>query len=383
MKTAQTVNDTITDNGRAPEGSGGKQQISKRQMVFLFAAFLLGGQHIFAPVEKTLYHNQWMATLGAAVIGLILFICYFGVIKLFPERNFSQILTSVFGKFLGKVFSLIYAVLFIASTSFSLLLLTTFWIDLDMWYTPQIVIMAFVLFVAMLGFRQGVEVLARVCIVIVGFVAFIAALDTIFITSEMHFSYLLPLKELDGQEWLRIVKYTILLEYFNLLMLLVPGAHMVKGKQGKKTVKIGVISVFIYLVLIDIRSALVLGPSIYLYDYPNSHVLKVINVVEVVPQIELIGIMFLIAIGLLRFVYMFYVSLEMFNQTMAIKNKNLLILPMAGIILGLAFCFLGFAEGIDKQLNWYFSWVGIPFYLVVPVILLGVGVYKKRKNKNI
>lgn len=358
------------------------QQISGRQLALLLAAFLLGGQQIFLPVEQGLPHNQWLTTLGAAVIGFLLLGMYLMVVKLFPDKGFSQILTTGFGNIIGKLFSFVYVILFLFATGFSLLLMVNFWVALDMWYTPQMVIMFLVIVAAAFGAYLGLEVLARAAVVVVSFLLAVAFLDTVFVLPEMNFSYLLPFQEIDGAAWLRGMKYVVLLEYMNLLMLFVPSAHVLKENHGKRTIMSWVFWIFLYLIFLDIRNTVVLGPAAYLYDYPGTNVLKVINLTELVPQIELMGIMTLIAGGVFRIAYMFFVSLEMINGTFAMREKRVLILPLALLMPAVAFCFVGFAEGITQALDFYFTWVCIPFYVVVPVFLVFIGLYQKRKRRK-
>ena len=359
-----------------------KQQISNGQLVLLLAAFLFGGQQIFSPVEQGMAHNQWFTTLSSAVLGFFLISIYLTICKLFPDKNFSQILTAVFGKVLGKIFSLVYTVLFLFATGFSLLLMANFWIDLDTWYTPQLVVMFLVLIAAALGAYFGLEVLARASVIVISLLLAIAFLDTVFVIPEMKFSYLLPLQEIDGTVWLKSLKYMLMLEYFNLLMFVIPGVHTEgKGNSGK-SIRFWMVFVLLYLVFIDIRSALVLGPATYLFDYPSTHVLKVIDLVGILPQVELLGIMALIAGGILRITYMFYIFLEMVNHTFAMREKRVLILPLVLLTLASAFFFIGFSEGIQQQLDFYFSWIGIPFYLVIPLLLVFVGLYQKHKRQK-
>lgn len=358
------------------------QQVSGRQLALLLAAFLLGGQQIFLPVEQGLPHNQWLTTLGAAVMGFLLLGMYLMVVKLFPDKDFSQILTAGFGNIIGKLFSFVYVILFLFATGFSLLLMVNFWVALDMWYTPQMVIMFLVIVAAAFGAYLGLEVLARAAVVVVSFLLAVAFLDTVFVLPEMNFSYLLPFQEIDGAAWLRGMKYVVLLEYMNLLMLFVPSAHVLKENHGKRTIMSWVFWIFLYLIFLDIRNTVVLGPAAYLYDYPGTNVLKVINLTELVPQIELMGIMTLIAGGVFRIAYMFFVSLEMINGTFAMREKRVLILPLALLMPAVAFCFVGFAEGITQALDFYFTWVCIPFYVVVPVFLVFIGLYQKRKRRK-
>ncbi len=359
-----------------------KQQISERQLALLAAAFLLGGQQIFLPVEESIPHNQWMTTLGAAVIGFLLLCLYLMVVRLFPNKDFSQILTTGFGKIIGKLLSVVYIIQFLFATGFSLLLMVNFWVALDMWYTPQMVIMFLVMAAVAFGVYLGVEVLARAAVVVVSLLLAVAFLDTVFVLPEMRFSYLLPFQDIDGAAWLKSMKYVVLLEYANLLMLLVPGAHVSGEGRWNKSILSWAFWIFLYLIFLDVRNTLVLGPAAYLYDYPGTNVLKVINLTEVVPQVELMGIMMLIAGGLFRIVYMFLVSLEMINSTFAMRERRVLILPLALLMIAVGFCFVGFAEGITQSLDLYFAWICVPFYMIVPILLIVIGSYQNHKRRK-
>ncbi|MCI8336861.1 MAG: GerAB/ArcD/ProY family transporter [Peptococcaceae bacterium] len=360
----------------------GQPQISSRQLGLLAAAFLLGGQQIFLPVEQGIPHNQWFATFGAAVIGFLLLGLYLTIAKLFPGKDFSKVLTTGFGRIVGKILSFLYIIQFLFATGFSLLLMVNFWVALDMWYTPQMVIMFLVIVAAAFGAYLGLEVLARAAVVVVSLLLAVAFLDTIFVLPEMKFSYLLPFQEIDGAAWLKSMKYIVLLEYANLLMLLVPSAHTQAAEKLKKPVKVWGLWIFLYLIFLDVRNTLVLGPAAYLYDYPGTNVLKVINLTEVVPQIELMGIMTLIAGGIFRIAYMFLVSLEMMNVTFAMREKKVLILPLALLMVAVAFLFVGFAEDITQPLDFYFAWVCIPLYGIIPILLVAVGYYQRHKRRK-
>ena len=371
----------VADHGTNPKKDL-IQQITCRQIGLLLAAFLLGGQQLFLPVEQGLPHNQWLTSLGASVMGFLLICLYLMIPKLFPGIDFSQILTTGFGRIIGKLLSLVYVLLFLFATGFSLLLMVNFWVALDMWYTPQMVIMFLVMIAAAFGAYLGLEVLARAAVVVIGLLLAIAFLDTVFVLPEMNFSYLLPLQELDVAAWLQSMKYVVLLEYMNLLMLLVPSAHVSKDDFRKRPIIVWAFWVFLYLIFLDVRNTVVLGPAAYLYDYPGTNVLKVINLTELVPQAELMGIMMLIAGGIFRITYMFFVTLEMVNGTFAMGEKRVLILPLALLLTAVAFCFVGFAEGISQWLDVYFTWLCIPFYVVIPLLLVLIGCYQKGKRRK-
>lgn len=360
----------------------GKQQISGRDLGFLLAAFLLGGQHIFSPLEKTLSHNNWLVHLGAGIFGFFLLLAYLAIMKSFPNQSFVQILTSVFGKIVGRILAAIYFTQFIFFTSFSLLLLVSFWSVIDMRYTPQIIIMGIVLLLAGFTIKLGIEVISRTCTIIVCILICIAVIDTIFLFPDMEISYLLPLQEVNMGALLDSMKRSVLLTYFNLLMLLGITPYINADTDWKKPIKKSMFWMILYLVFIEIRGSLVLGPSMYLYDFPNSQVLKVINIIEVLPQVELIGIMALMAVGILRIVYMFFISLGVINDTVSMHDPKVLILPLAMLILVVCFCFLGYEGNLDGQVNFYLLWIGIPLYLVIPMYMLIIGRWRQIREKK-
>jgi spore germination protein KB len=84
-----------------------KGRISSQQLLFLIAGFVQGSVLLIDFTVGITEHQTWMVILaGLAVTAPVIF-SYVALAKMFPGMNLVQINDMVYGRFLGKVLSMI------------------------------------------------------------------------------------------------------------------------------------------------------------------------------------------------------------------------------------------------------------------------------------
>lgn len=106
-------------------------------------------------------NKAWIAILIAAALSIPVLLMYARILYLHPGKNLYNILEEVFGKILGKLFSIIYIWFFFHLSALVLRNFGEFINNVGLTETPRIVPILMFGVVCALGVKAGIEVLAR------------------------------------------------------------------------------------------------------------------------------------------------------------------------------------------------------------------------------
>ena len=143
---------------------------------------------------KQAKQDAWIAAAISTLVSMLFTYIALRISQKYPEENFVGCLRQVFGKFLGSILAILYAVQWVVVAGFAARQTTDFLMPaLQLYETPRsVVLMCIFLLVAYAAMLGGVESIAR-CSELLGPLVIVTIALVVFLTINVqHLDYLLP-----------------------------------------------------------------------------------------------------------------------------------------------------------------------------------------------
>jgi spore germination protein KB len=341
-------------------------KISNLQMTFLVIGFCLGTSVILSPA-KNAGHDAWIAVLIAIIEALVIARAGTALSEMFIDKTAIEILELVYGRFLGKVFCLMYLlilfhILVLIATVFADFFTTEVYPN-----TPRLVIISLGGAICASAARRGIETIARTALVLVTVTLFIIINDSFMSISLMEINNILPLLDISPAKLLFAAHSAAM---FPLAQAAVFGMvfPFLNHQKGRFTpIAAGTIIAGVFLALAVMRNSLVLGPLDAVFNYSTYTVLQIINIKDVFSRMEILVTIFFIFMSYIKGTVLLYGIALGTAQMFKLRSYYPLIIPVA--ILAILFCLTDVrnsAELFDFAERIY------PIYSTIPLIVLPV-----------
>jgi spore germination protein KB len=301
---------------------------------FLMKCFFVGiSIHNITYITK---QDSWISIIIAFIIGLIPLLLFNKLINLEPNLNINKLINKYFGNFFGNFLNLFLILSVTFHASIVLWNLSNFINSQFLFKTPILAISIFFMIPVIYTVNKGLKTIGRTGMVLFIINILFFLLSFLSVINKIDLSNLSPTLEngifpiLDGA----LVEFSYCaLAYF--LLLIIPKNNISQNKNlGKCLLKIYIynfIVMFIFMFLI----LTVFGQRLAnLYQYPEYHLLKTINVADFLQRVESVlsfQWLFDFCMSLIIFVYYIKTSLQ---QTLKLENKfDLLFIILISIII--------------------------------------------------
>lgn len=265
--------------------------------------------------------DSWFSAFIALIIGLIPFAMFCYLRNYNPKMNICDLNVDLFGKF-GKFVNIILAlgVLFVAQIAF--LDMTHFINSQFLYKTPVWVIS--VVFIVPLAYSlfKGINAVSRTSLLLFYVVIAVIIFIILGVSSGIELENLMPMFTTDGTS---IIHGALILVAYNVLplfFLLIIPKNKLTGYSPKKTL------LFYFLAMLSLVNAAFTTIGIFgldlslLYEYPEFHLLKKVQIGNFVDRVEsILSMEWILALFVLIMVAIYFVS-RTFEQTFKAKEKT-------------------------------------------------------------
>lgn len=352
--------------------------ISMRQFYIMTFGLTIGTSILVVPsgLAHTAREDAWIAALCSLAINLVIVVLYIAIARLHPGRNLFEILEAGFGKWIGKLISLLYLFYFLILTGTLLGDLGFFMTSEILPDTPIEAIQIIFLTAAVMSASMGIIVLARVAELLFPWVLFLFLLLVLALIPQIDWNHIKPVLEGGISPVLLAGYHSAMFQELIVLMTFLP---LVKKQNSReRALVLGTFAGGILLSIIVLLSVLVLGiEQTENSTFPAFALAKTINIGNILQRVE--GI--LITIWVLTFfikISLLYLSILQGLQTVFnLKKQNHLIYPLAVLFIIIAW---------NTYINTVYVneiiakvWVNFAFIylLLIPFILYLAGWLKK------
>ncbi|MCF6137674.1 GerAB/ArcD/ProY family transporter [Pseudalkalibacillus berkeleyi] len=356
------------------------ERISPSQFTLLTTLFTIGSSIIIIPASLVLVAKQdgWISAIVATLFGLLLIYFYSSFPNKYPGKGLPEIIELVFGSYLGK---LIIALYFFFSFTLAALVLRNFGDFLKtkiILETPLEAIHIMFLIPVIYAVKLGIETYSRVAELTFPFVILMFIILITLTSPQAEFTNIQPIF---GEEAKTIVGGSLSMvgvPFLELILLTTLYSSINNPKKTRKSFLVGVLMGASFLVVTTIYTILVLGVELTsLKVYPTYVWAKKISIADFLERVE-VTIAALWGITLFfKLVIAYHVSLILVSKLFKMKDYRILAIPMAFILYVYSLiAYPNSAYFMDFATKTWFAYA-LLFGLVFPVLLWGVGLFKK------
>lgn len=359
-----------------------KEIISNKQGVTLLIMFILGSSLILSP-GRNVGRDAWIAILFAMFISVPMLYIYTRLITVSPGRDFYDLQKILFGKVVGTVTTLLFALFSLHLGSMILRNFSEFIQAVSFPETPQFFTLIVMGTLCIFGAKCGIEVLARWS----SFIFPVFFLAVIFlITFSIPNAELSNVKPILYNGLDPVVKSSIPIFAFPfaevvLFTTLFNSLH--NKKSTYKIFLIGTVVAGIMLSAVSVRNIAVLGAeSIASYYFPTYNAISVISISSFFDRFEiLVAVMFILS-GFLKAAVCLYSASKGFSKIFNVNQYSEFAAPL-GILMFTAASFA--YENIMEMFKWageVYQYYAFPFLVLLPLVTLAFAEGKAGKLKK-
>ncbi|GMK38798.1 germination protein BB [Paenibacillus sp. CCS19] len=347
-----------------------EERIGVRQLTVLVIHFMLGTSILIAPSNLAFVAKQdgWLAAiLGILIVAASVFL-YDALAKRYPKLTYTGIIEVIFGKWIGKVISLLLFGYLFLLTAFLVRVAGNFITTQILPETPieAVSIILLVVIVAAVGY--GIETIARASEILFFPVLILLLLLVLFLLPESKPTNLLPMLERGPKPIVLSAFYLFTLQEVAVFLMLYPNVSKLEKRQMAmlKGIMIGGIAV----ILTTAFCLMVLGTELTERNLFASYSLaKKISVAQFLRVDAFMAIIWLIAL-FFKAAICYYGASVALAETIGIRRHRVLILPFGMLVMWLSIIVY---QNIVEFLNFtpaIWSLYCSCFVVVLPIVLI-------------
>jgi spore germination protein KB len=361
-------------------------RIAGRQFTVLVFMFTTGSSLLLAPsmLASDAKQDAWLAAIIGVVVGLLLTWLYQTLGNLYSNMTLVEYSEKILGKWIGKAISLLFFTFPFLLTALVLRNIGDFMTTQIMPETPIQAIHIIFLIIVIMGTRLGLETLARTGEILFPWFIGLFLLLVIFISPQIELEKIQPFLEDGMKPVLRGALPFIGFPFLELVIFLMIFPYVNKSKEAGKAFFRGTLIGGVVLILLTALAILVMGVDQTTRSlYPSYILAKKINIGNFLQRIEaIVTIMWFISI-FFKLTICFYASTLSLAQIFKLKDYRMLVFPLGMILNVLS---LVVSPNIVYNITSTFRVWGIPYGftygLFLPLLLLGVAAFRKKRSKN-
>lgn len=351
--------------------------ISSTQLMFLIIQLLQASTLTAAFINPITKQNTWLVLLVGLILALLMLSVYISLSKKFPCENLIEINSRIYGKYLGKVISVLYICYFWFLVPANTRIITDFFSTYLFPETDISVFTIVIILVCIYTIRKGIEVIARTGFIL-SVISFIVALFiTVFTITNIRLSNFLPLFNINLKEFIQGINVMISIPFGEIVGFLMIFPYVNDLKQVKKSAFLGLVIGGMYFLIVILRNIAILGELGSIHVLPSYQVARLINVGEIITRMEiLVSLVFLFCM-FIKISIFYYATVLSLAQLFKLQSYKPLVIPVGIISLILAIdMFRSSVEEAYIGANIYPIYA-IPFIILFPIVSWVIASIKK------
>ncbi|ABY92310.1 spore germination protein KB [Thermoanaerobacter thermohydrosulfuricus] len=358
------------------------KRLEVSDLLFLMITFEIGTSVLFCLGIKA-KQDCWLSILIAMLISLPITLMYVSSFEK-SQKNLPQLLEFVYGKYIGKTLSLIYALYFLYIASRNVRDYVELSVNTIYSRTPTYIFSSFMLILVMYYLLFDICVLARVAKILLPLILAIMAFQTTMIMMGDNFSFsrLLPILE---NGIVPVIKAAIpLIVTFPFGELIAFTTVFDKVKQKEKIKKIMLITTVFTGLLLSFNNIIIISSlgadEASRENFPLYQVIRLINLGNL-KNLDTLYV-FIMIIGVFFKISVFtYAGLTMIKNALELKSYKYLLFPVLSMIFAASFIIAdSYQTHILIGLKFTPFYIHVPLQIILPMItFLFLNIKEKRK----
>lgn len=358
-------------------------KITPFQFLVLVIFFTIGSSILYIPSTLTTAVKQdaWLAAIIGNLLGLLV-VWFFTTISLwFPKLTYTELNEKIFGKFIGKLISILFVLMAFLYASALIAQSSIFLITQMYPETPITFINLLMVLIVILAVRLGIQTIARSAEIFLFFFFLLFMILVVSISNQIQLANLEPFFQAHITSILNSsFKVTAVSSINAIVLFMIFPAFVSDIKKCRKNFYIGTLIGGAVIITITMLCIFVLGSNTTAHQvYPSYTLAKVINVGDFITRIEgLMALLWTLALFFKVTLY-FYTGVLALSKLLNIKEYRVLTFPAGAIILVFSiiiFPNILYQYKFDEEIA-----IAITFVIGLIFPLLATIVFQLRKKK--
>lgn len=346
-----------------------KGRISNFQLLILIMGFVSGTFSLMTPGQDA-GHDAWVAIVLGLMEGLCIAWIFTNLSRKFPDKTIIEINTLVYGRYLGKCISILFIWYLFHISAIVLSIFSTF-LNVEIYhFTPKAVILLCMMLVCASTVNRGIEVLARLSLILVIISITLICLETLLLITHMDLKNLLPVMDIPVNKLLWVSHSVATNPFGEVVVFLMVFAFVDHPKKRFSTVALAMITAGSFLLIIIARNSMVLGQAALTSNFPTYLAVHMIDLGDILTRAEVVVAIDSIIMVLVKVSVLFYGTVMGVAQLFDLHSYRPLILPIG--ILMVIFAMTNFGNMIEMFafVNKGHVLYAVPFQIGIPLITL-------------
>lgn len=358
-------------------------KISNLQLFFTMLVYVLAFNLYTADAESITKQYSWIAEIIGLLEGAFIIYIYTTLALKFPGKTIIEINDIIYGRYFGKVISVMYMWFFLSTVIAVQQYFGSFSSTSIFQETPLIVFIVMIVGICAYGVRTGIETICRTTFLIAAVVYIEIIVSIILQIKDMDFEYLFPIMGMPIKD---VIKGGhILGVYYGesiCFLMILPFVNKI-NKITKRNMFFSMLLGAIFIIAVLLRNILVLGNLNSIYNYPAYSAIRLINVGQVFTRLEILLYIELITVIFIQISILYYALTLSTAQILKLKSYKPLIIPIGVIIISLYMLDskISLMEISNFYLSIYYIYA-IPFEIIIPLVSLIIVLIKERRGIN-
>lgn len=359
-----------------------KELITDKQAISVMVLFISGSTLMFDTAQAA-GEDMWLAIILALIAVLIFSVVYGRILTLFPGKNLFQICIAVFGKWMGRVFCLLYVFFSLHLASLVLVDYAEFMAIIALNGTPKIVSMICIMLLVLWILKEGIITLGRWCEFFAVVTFIIVFISVLLFIPHMDINNVRPFLHKGISPVMSVALDSFSFPFAETVIFMGVFSSFKNEKSSyriyRKGLAIGAVLVFVS----SVTHMLVLGPEEMkrLY-FPPYTAFRIIDIKNFFTRIEIIiAVGFLIG-GFIKIAVCLLICGKGICEIVNIGRYKIIITPIC--ILTIIIATSDFSS-IMELLEWditVWKWWAMFYQIILPIIILIFAEIEVRKGRK-
>ncbi|MDQ1005280.1 spore germination protein KB [Neobacillus niacini] len=367
-----------------------EETVSSGQMACLFLSFTLGSAVINIPQPLTQSGNSgaWLSVIIANGFGMFLLACILYLYRKNPDFTFIDYSRKILGKWITLCISIPILLLLFLILSYIVIDIGGFFTSAMLRETPPYVFHVLILLVAAMTARAGMEVMARMFVLLLCYLIIFSLMVIVLNLPNYHLGYLLPVFPAGMKPVIHSTYMVLGFPYGEIVFfsLLLPFIQKEKNNSIKKYMFLALLIQGFLLILSILCTIMALGSLSGTFKFSLFQLARLVNIREIITRIEsFIGIALIVG-SYMKTSIMLFILKETLSRVLGLKDERIIIFPVMFISLLLTLTMfkseIEFFEAVFVVLPLIMIIVAVLPLLLITIIVLFTGKKIERKDET-
>lgn len=350
--------------------------------MMMIISYMYGSVLFMSFMDVIAKRDAWLVIAVSFAAAIPFILTYIYLARRFPGKSLIQMNDIVYGPYLGKLISFLYAVFILVIFAMNISAIADYYAGNIMPETPKLIFMIVFTLVSAYAVKKGIEVIARISLFGVVYVVAYLIASVFLLLGNMDLSNFLPVFELPAKDYVQSMFIFTSIPLCNtvLFLMVFPSLNSVK-KIGKYSLG-GFAFAALTFFIVAIRNTAVLGPSAAIFTNASYEAARLINIGEILTRIELFIALAVTLTIFLKSCIMYYATVKSIGELCRVRKSSRLIIPAGIIAVALAMVLYNSSVDANEYFSKYHPFFTIPFEFIFPPLTLLIAKIRRLQGRT-